>query len=164
MRQRMMILGLLLEGDDLLVVTEQGIRDSVRQVMIPLWNSWYFFQLYAKGDYDPAVMTDGNRVSAPIRFATSSGAPASAAPERLQPDQSTSGAGLGVTTPPGPTVRQTEAYAGAAVVTPRATSAAARMAALARRRRPDRRSEHLAPPRRGRAARLDVVEIGRAHV
>ncbi len=30
-----------------LVVTEQGIRDSVRQVMIPLWNSWYFFQLYA---------------------------------------------------------------------------------------------------------------------
>ena len=30
-----------------LVVTEQGIRDSVRHVMIPLWNSWYFFQLYA---------------------------------------------------------------------------------------------------------------------
>jgi isoleucyl-tRNA synthetase len=30
-----------------LSVTEQGIRDSVRQVMIPLWNSWYFFQLYA---------------------------------------------------------------------------------------------------------------------
>ncbi|QYJ02450.1 isoleucine--tRNA ligase [Nocardioides panacisoli] len=30
-----------------LVVTEQGIRDAVRQVMIPLWNSWYFFALYA---------------------------------------------------------------------------------------------------------------------
>ena len=30
-----------------LIVTEQGIRDSVRQVMIPLWNSWYFFSLYA---------------------------------------------------------------------------------------------------------------------
>jgi isoleucyl-tRNA synthetase len=30
-----------------LVVTEQGIRDAVRFVMIPLWNSWYFFQLYA---------------------------------------------------------------------------------------------------------------------
>ncbi len=30
-----------------LIVTEQGIRDAVRQVMIPLWNSWYFLQLYA---------------------------------------------------------------------------------------------------------------------
>jgi isoleucyl-tRNA synthetase len=30
-----------------LIVTEQGIRDSVRQVLIPLWNSWYFFSLYA---------------------------------------------------------------------------------------------------------------------
>ena len=30
-----------------LIVTEQGIRDAVRFVMIPLWNSCYFFQLYA---------------------------------------------------------------------------------------------------------------------
>ncbi|GAB3255284.1 isoleucine--tRNA ligase [Nocardioides dilutus] len=30
-----------------LIVTEPGIRDAVRAVMIPLWNSWYFFQLYA---------------------------------------------------------------------------------------------------------------------
>jgi isoleucyl-tRNA synthetase len=30
-----------------LVVTEQGIRDGVRQVLIPLWNVWYFFTLYA---------------------------------------------------------------------------------------------------------------------
>ena len=36
----------ILRGGNL-VVTEQGIRDSVRQVMIPLWNSWYFFSLYA---------------------------------------------------------------------------------------------------------------------
>ena len=36
----------ILRGGNL-VVTEQGIRDSVRQVMIPLWNSWYFFALYA---------------------------------------------------------------------------------------------------------------------
>ncbi len=36
----------ILRGGNL-VVTEQGIRDSVRQVMIPLWNSWYFFTLYA---------------------------------------------------------------------------------------------------------------------
>ena len=30
-----------------LVVTERGIRDGVRQVLIPLWNTWYFFSLYA---------------------------------------------------------------------------------------------------------------------
>ena len=30
-----------------LIVTEQGIRDSVRQVLLPLWNTWYFLQLYA---------------------------------------------------------------------------------------------------------------------
>ena len=36
----------ILRGGNL-IVTEQGIRDSVRQVLIPLWNSWYFFQLYA---------------------------------------------------------------------------------------------------------------------
>ena len=36
----------ILRGGNL-VVTEQGIRDSVRQVLMPLWNSWYFFQMYA---------------------------------------------------------------------------------------------------------------------
>ncbi len=36
----------ILRGGNL-VVTEPGIRDAVRGVMIPLWNSWYFFQLYA---------------------------------------------------------------------------------------------------------------------
>lgn len=41
----------ILRGGNL-VVTEQGIRDSVRQVMIPLWNSWYFFQLYANAAQD----------------------------------------------------------------------------------------------------------------
>jgi isoleucyl-tRNA synthetase len=30
-----------------LIVTEQGVRDGVRQVLIPLWNVWYFFTLYA---------------------------------------------------------------------------------------------------------------------
>jgi isoleucyl-tRNA synthetase len=30
-----------------LVVTEQGVREGVRQVQIPLWNAWYFFTLYA---------------------------------------------------------------------------------------------------------------------
>ena len=36
----------ILRGGNL-VVTEQGIRESVRQVLIPLWNSWSFFALYA---------------------------------------------------------------------------------------------------------------------
>ncbi len=36
----------ILRGGNL-IVTEQGIRDSVRQVLIPLWNSWSFFSLYA---------------------------------------------------------------------------------------------------------------------
>ena len=33
-----------------LVVTEQGIREGVRQVLIPLWNAWYFFALYANAE------------------------------------------------------------------------------------------------------------------
>ena len=36
----------ILRGGNL-VVTEQGIRDGVRQVMIPLWNAWSFFAMYA---------------------------------------------------------------------------------------------------------------------
>jgi isoleucyl-tRNA synthetase len=36
----------ILRGGNL-VVTEQAIRDGVRQVLIPLWNTWYFFSLYA---------------------------------------------------------------------------------------------------------------------
>ncbi|WP_298747434.1 isoleucine--tRNA ligase [uncultured Serinicoccus sp.] len=36
----------ILRGGNL-IVTEQGIRDGVRQTMIPLWNAWYFFGLYA---------------------------------------------------------------------------------------------------------------------
>ncbi|KLO62957.1 isoleucine--tRNA ligase [Dermacoccus sp. PE3] len=36
----------ILRGGNL-SVTEQGIRDGVRQVMMPLWNAWSFFALYA---------------------------------------------------------------------------------------------------------------------
>ncbi len=36
----------ILRGGNL-VVTEQGIRDGVRQVILPLWNAWSFFSLYA---------------------------------------------------------------------------------------------------------------------
>ena len=48
----------ILRGGNL-IVTEQGIRDSVRQVLIPLWNSWSFFALYANAaGYDAAGRTD----------------------------------------------------------------------------------------------------------
>lgn len=48
----------ILRGGNL-VVTEQGIRDAVRQVMIPLWNTWYFFALYANAEqYDASGRTD----------------------------------------------------------------------------------------------------------
>ncbi|WP_336662037.1 isoleucine--tRNA ligase [Leucobacter sp. USHLN154] len=33
-----------------LVVTEEGIREGVRQFILPLWNTWYFFSLYANAD------------------------------------------------------------------------------------------------------------------
>ena len=54
----------ILRGGNL-IVTEQGIRDSVRQVLIPLWNSWYFFSLYANAaGYDREAL-DG--VDGPAR-------------------------------------------------------------------------------------------------
>ena len=33
-----------------LIVTEEGIREGVRQFLLPLWNTWYFFSLYANAD------------------------------------------------------------------------------------------------------------------
>ncbi|WP_040569666.1 class I tRNA ligase family protein, partial [Microbacterium maritypicum] len=30
-----------------LAVTEEGIRSGVREFLLPLWNSWYFFATYA---------------------------------------------------------------------------------------------------------------------
>lgn len=36
----------ILRGGNL-VVTEEGIRGEVRQVLLPLWSTWYFFTLYA---------------------------------------------------------------------------------------------------------------------
>ncbi len=37
-----------------LIVTERGIREGMRQVLIPLWNAWYFFSLYANAVNDGA--------------------------------------------------------------------------------------------------------------
>ncbi|AOZ72531.1 isoleucine--tRNA ligase [Boudabousia tangfeifanii] len=44
-----------------LIVTEEGIRDTVRQVLLPLWNTYYFFTLYSgtanKGEgYDAKLL------------------------------------------------------------------------------------------------------------
>ncbi|WP_438387437.1 isoleucine--tRNA ligase [Actinopolyspora saharensis] len=39
----------VLRGGDL-VVTEKGIRDAVRQAVLPLWNSWYFLALYSNAE------------------------------------------------------------------------------------------------------------------
>jgi isoleucyl-tRNA synthetase len=36
----------ILRGTDLMV-TEEGIRDTVRHIILPIWNSWYFLSLYA---------------------------------------------------------------------------------------------------------------------
>jgi isoleucyl-tRNA synthetase len=44
-----------------LVVTEEGIRESVRQFLLPLWSTYYFFTLYA-GDVEPVRRTDSTHV------------------------------------------------------------------------------------------------------
>ncbi|WP_420450440.1 isoleucine--tRNA ligase [Ilumatobacter sp.] len=36
----------ILRGGDAMV-TESGMRETVRQILLPLWNSWYFLTLYA---------------------------------------------------------------------------------------------------------------------
>ena len=56
----------ILRGGNL-IVTEQGIRDSVRQVLIPLWNSWYFFSLYANAaKYDADLAHRLDRPARPL--------------------------------------------------------------------------------------------------
>ncbi|KNX36740.1 isoleucine--tRNA ligase [Luteipulveratus halotolerans] len=52
----------ILRGGNL-VVTEQGIRDGVRQVLMPLWSSWYFFSLYANAaGYEAKATTSSTDV------------------------------------------------------------------------------------------------------
>ena len=46
-----------------LIVTEHGIRDGVRQVLIPMWNAWHFFALYADAaSYEARWRTDSPHV------------------------------------------------------------------------------------------------------
>ncbi|MFN2319245.1 MAG: class I tRNA ligase family protein, partial [Dermatophilaceae bacterium] len=48
----------ILRGGNL-IVTEEHIRGGVRQALIPLWNSWYFFTLYANAaGYEARWSTD----------------------------------------------------------------------------------------------------------
>jgi isoleucyl-tRNA synthetase len=52
----------VLRGGDM-AVTEAGIRDAVRQALLPLWNVWYFFTLYANGDgYQARPRTDSTHL------------------------------------------------------------------------------------------------------
>ena len=52
----------VLRGGDM-SVTESGIRDAVRQVLLPLWNVWYFFSLYANAEgYSARRRTDSPHV------------------------------------------------------------------------------------------------------
>jgi isoleucyl-tRNA synthetase len=44
----------VLRGGDM-PVTEVAIRDAVRQVLLPLWNVWYFFSLYANASAHEAT-------------------------------------------------------------------------------------------------------------
>jgi isoleucyl-tRNA synthetase len=46
-----------------LIVTEEGIREAVRQFMLPLWSTYYFFTLYANAsNYDAVWRTDSRHV------------------------------------------------------------------------------------------------------
>ncbi|HEY4270110.1 MAG TPA: isoleucine--tRNA ligase [Galbitalea sp.] len=46
-----------------LTVTEEGIREGVRQFMLPLWSTYYFFTLYANAStFDATWRTDSSNV------------------------------------------------------------------------------------------------------
>ncbi|AZS40257.1 MULTISPECIES: isoleucine--tRNA ligase [Microbacterium] len=49
-----------------LIVTEEGIRSGVREFLLPLWNSWYFFATYANASgadgYEAQWSTDSTDV------------------------------------------------------------------------------------------------------
>jgi isoleucyl-tRNA synthetase len=50
----------ILRGGDL-IVTEQGMRDVVRQIVLPLWNSYSFFTMYANaGNHTATERTDSD--------------------------------------------------------------------------------------------------------
>ena len=61
MRWHLLSSTILRGGDGM--VTEDGMRDTVRHVLLPLWNSWYFLTLYANAaGYQGVVRTDSSNV------------------------------------------------------------------------------------------------------
>ncbi|MGC5048102.1 isoleucine--tRNA ligase [Micrococcus porci] len=52
----------ILRGGNL-IVTEEGIREATRQVILPLWNAWHFFTLYANTAHDGGARPEGYRAS-----------------------------------------------------------------------------------------------------
>jgi isoleucyl-tRNA synthetase len=61
MRWYLLSSSVLRGGDGM--VTEEGMRDTVRHVLLPLWNSWYFLTLYANAaGYQGVVRTDSTHV------------------------------------------------------------------------------------------------------
>ncbi len=52
----------ILRGGNL-SVTEQGIREGVRQALLPIWNSYYFFSLYANAsNYEASPSTSSKQL------------------------------------------------------------------------------------------------------
>jgi isoleucyl-tRNA synthetase len=52
----------VIRGGDM-PVTEAAIRDAVRQVLLPLWNVWYFFTLYANAEsYEASPRVDSQNL------------------------------------------------------------------------------------------------------
>ncbi|WP_458041370.1 MULTISPECIES: isoleucine--tRNA ligase [Bacteria] len=47
-----------------LVVTEEGIRSGVREFLLPLWSSWYFFSTYANAAFAGGPSTGSGTASA----------------------------------------------------------------------------------------------------
>jgi isoleucyl-tRNA synthetase len=45
----------VVRGGDM-ITDEKGITDAVRRALLPLWNAWYFFSLYANADQRRAVL------------------------------------------------------------------------------------------------------------
>ncbi|MGN6127799.1 MAG: isoleucine--tRNA ligase, partial [Humibacter sp.] len=43
-----------------LIVTEEGIRQGVREALLPLWSTWYFFSLYANASNYEARRSTGS--------------------------------------------------------------------------------------------------------
>ncbi len=61
MRWHLLSSAILRGGDGM--VTEEGMRETVRHVLLPLWNSWYFLSLYANAaDHQGHVRSDSANV------------------------------------------------------------------------------------------------------